>query len=123
MKNSGAEVPEWMLSLKKCVAALAMRVQIHADDVHRLRRSSQNARNKLKRQAPERIDVRVAAGSTLGRKTANKRADMVRASKRRTAAAASSEAPAQPGEQEAPAAPPTKTKKRKLAAGAAAEES
>ncbi|PWO00874.1 P-loop containing nucleoside triphosphate hydrolase protein [Tilletiopsis washingtonensis] len=102
MKNSGAEVPEWMLSLKK---------------------SSQNARNKLKRQAPERIDVRVAAGSTLGRKTANKRADMVRASKRRTAAAASSEAPAQPGEQEAPAAPPTKTKKRKLAAGAAAEES
>lgn len=62
MRASGADVPAWMLQLNK---------------------ASQNARNTLKRTAPERVDVRTAAGSTAGRKMANKRRDMVSGSKRR----------------------------------------
>ena len=62
MRQSGCEVPPWMLQLKS---------------------ASQKQKKSLKRKAPERQDIKVVAGSTFGRKEANKRRDMVQASKKR----------------------------------------
>ncbi|KAE8227538.1 hypothetical protein CF319_g42 [Tilletia indica] len=64
MKLAGTtDIPPWLLALPNL---------------------SKNDRKNLKRKAPERTDVKEAAGtSTFGRKNAMKRADMVAGSKRR----------------------------------------
>jgi ATP-dependent RNA helicase DDX52/ROK1 len=62
MRQSGCEVPEWMVNLKS---------------------ANQKQKKSLKRKAPERQDIKVVAGSTFGRKEANKRRDMIQASKKR----------------------------------------
>ncbi|KAL9936611.1 hypothetical protein V8E36_004679 [Tilletia maclaganii] len=64
MKLSGStDIPDWLLALPNL---------------------SKNEKRKLKRRAPERKDVKDAAGtSTFGRKEAVKRAEMVAGSKRR----------------------------------------
>jgi len=62
MRQSGCEVPQWMLDLKN---------------------ANQKQKKSLKRKAPERQDIKVVAGSTFGRKEANKRRDMIQASKKR----------------------------------------
>lgn len=62
MRQSGCDVPAWMLDL---------------------RAPNQKQKKKLKRKAPERQDIKVVAGSTAGRKEANRQRDMVEASKRR----------------------------------------
>ncbi len=62
MRQSGCEVPEWMLQLKA---------------------PNKKERKKLKAKAPERKDIRTVAASSIGRRQANKRKDMIAASKRR----------------------------------------
>jgi ATP-dependent RNA helicase DDX52/ROK1 len=62
MRQSGCDVPQWMLDLKS---------------------ANQKQKKSLKRKAPERQDIKVVAGSTFGRKEANKRREMVEASKKR----------------------------------------
>lgn len=62
MRQSGCDVPQWMLDLKN---------------------ANQKQKKSLKRKAPERQDIKVVAGSTFGRKEANKRREMVEASKKR----------------------------------------
>ncbi|CCF49216.1 hypothetical protein NDA11_000161 [Ustilago hordei] len=62
MRQSGCEVPEWMLTLKG---------------------PGKKGRKTLKQRAPERKDIRTSAASSVGRREANKRREMVAASKRR----------------------------------------
>ncbi|PWN50244.1 putative ROK1-ATP-dependent RNA helicase [Violaceomyces palustris] len=63
MRQSGCEVPQWLVELPN---------------------PSKKIKRKLKAKAPERTDVRVAAGSSIvGRREARKRKEMVEASKRR----------------------------------------
>ncbi|UZJ51932.1 hypothetical protein CBS101457_001252 [Exobasidium rhododendri] len=62
MRQSGCEVPEWMAKMKT---------------------ANHKQKKSLKRKAPERQDIKVVAGSTFGRKEANKRRDMIQASKKR----------------------------------------
>ncbi|KNE54112.1 hypothetical protein AMAG_00115 [Allomyces macrogynus ATCC 38327] len=79
MKESGCDVPEWMLSLKK---------------------ASQNERKKLKKSAPKRATI-----STMSKYDANKvkrKRDMIDASKRRKLKA-EGKVPTGPAEEERPA--------------------
>ncbi|CED82675.1 p-loop containing nucleoside triphosphate hydrolase protein [Phaffia rhodozyma] len=62
MRQSGCEVPEWMLALKN---------------------PSKKDRRKLQKKPTDRMEVRTAAGSGLGRQKATKRREMVEGSKRR----------------------------------------
>ncbi|PWN45916.1 P-loop containing nucleoside triphosphate hydrolase protein [Ceraceosorus guamensis] len=62
MKASGCEVPEWMLKLKK---------------------PSQNQRKQINKRPVDRQAVKSAAGSSQGRRIANKRSQMIEASKAR----------------------------------------
>jgi ATP-dependent RNA helicase DDX52/ROK1 len=62
MRQSGCEVPQWMLDLKS---------------------ANQKQKKSLKRKAPERQDIKIVAGSTFGRKEANRRREMIEASKKR----------------------------------------
>ncbi|MCO5584867.1 hypothetical protein L7F22_038799 [Adiantum nelumboides] len=62
MRQSGCDVPKWMLDLKS---------------------PNQKQKKSLKRKAPERQDILTVAGSSQGRKEANRRRDMIQASKRR----------------------------------------
>ncbi|KDN38322.1 putative ROK1-ATP-dependent RNA helicase [Tilletiaria anomala UBC 951] len=62
MRQSGCDVPQWLLELKN---------------------PSQNAKKKLKRAPIERKDVRVAAGSIVGRKESIRKREMKEGSKRR----------------------------------------
>ena len=69
MRQSGCEVPEWMLKLPK---------------------PSKMMKKKLRQAPVQRQDVRAASGrSSLGRRMANRQRDMVQASKRRKLKAAS----------------------------------
>lgn len=62
MRQSGCDVPEWMLKLKN---------------------PAKNEKKRLKQKAPERKQIRTSAASSVGRRQANKRKDMIAASKRR----------------------------------------
>ncbi|SPO30268.1 probable ROK1 - ATP-dependent RNA helicase [Ustilago trichophora] len=62
MRQSGCEVPEWMLELKN---------------------PNKKERKRLKQRAPERREIRTSAASSVGRRVANKRKHMIAASKRR----------------------------------------
>lgn len=62
MRQSGCEVPKWMLELKS---------------------PNQKQKKSLKRKAPERQDILTVAGSSQGRKEANRRREMIQASKKR----------------------------------------
>lgn len=62
MRQSNCQVPQWMLDLKS---------------------ANQKQKKSLKRKAPERKDIKIVAGSTFGRKEANKRREMIEASKKR----------------------------------------
>ena len=62
MRQSGCDVPQWMLELKN---------------------PNKKERKKLKQKAPERKEIRTSAASSVGRRQANKRKDMIAASKRR----------------------------------------
>lgn len=62
MRGSGVEVPQWMVELKG---------------------PNKKERKRLRGKAPERKGIRTAAGGSVGRRQANKRRDMVEASKRR----------------------------------------
>ncbi|KAJ9475312.1 ATP-dependent RNA helicase ROK1 [Pseudozyma hubeiensis] len=62
MRQSGCEVPEWMVGLKG---------------------PGKKERKKLKARAPERKGIRTSAASSVGRREANRRKEMVAASKRR----------------------------------------
>ncbi|SNX87661.1 probable ROK1 - ATP-dependent RNA helicase [Melanopsichium pennsylvanicum] len=62
MRQSGCDVPQWMLELKN---------------------PNKKERKKLKQKAPERKEIRTSAASSVGRRLANKKRDMVAASKRR----------------------------------------
>ncbi|EST08623.1 Helicase, C-terminal [Kalmanozyma brasiliensis GHG001] len=62
MRQSGCEVPEWMVKLKG---------------------PGKKERKKLKQRAPERKEIRTSAASSVGRREANKRRDMIAGSKRR----------------------------------------
>lgn len=62
MRQSGCEVPEWMLALKN---------------------PGKKDRKSLKNNAPERKHIRTSAASSVGRRQANKRKEMIAASKRR----------------------------------------
>lgn len=73
MRQSGCEVPEWMLKLPS---------------------PSKMLRRQLRRKPVERKDVRAAAGSTsIGRREARRRRDMVLASKRKKLKTAERDAP------------------------------
>jgi ATP-dependent RNA helicase DDX52/ROK1 len=67
MRQSGCEVPQWMLDLKK---------------------PNQKQKRSLKRSAPDRQDILTVSGAGQGRREANRRRDMVQASKKRKASAA-----------------------------------
>lgn len=69
MRQSGCDVPEWMLKLPK---------------------PSKMLKKQLRRKPVERKDIRVAAGSSVGRRLANRQREMVQASKRRKLQAESS---------------------------------
>ncbi|SJX65357.1 probable ROK1-ATP-dependent RNA helicase [Sporisorium reilianum f. sp. reilianum] len=62
MRQSGCEVPEWMVKLKG---------------------PGKRERKMLKQRAPERKEIRTSAASSVGRRQANKRKEMIAASKRR----------------------------------------
>lgn len=62
MRQSGCDVPQWMLELKN---------------------PNKKERKKLKQKAPERKEIRTSAASSVGRRQANKRKEMIAASKRR----------------------------------------
>ncbi|SPO32763.1 probable ROK1 - ATP-dependent RNA helicase [Ustilago trichophora] len=62
MRQSGCQVPQWMLELKN---------------------PNKKERKRLKQRAPERKEIRTSAASSVGRRAANKRKDMIAASKRR----------------------------------------
>ncbi|KAL7417293.1 P-loop containing nucleoside triphosphate hydrolase protein [Mrakia frigida] len=62
MRQSGCEVPEWMLALKN---------------------PSKKERKQVKRRPVERTDVRTVGGSGLGRQASQKKREMVEGSKRR----------------------------------------
>ena len=63
MRQSGCDVPEWMLKLPK---------------------PSKMLKKQLRKKPVQRKDVRAASGSTsFGRRLANRQRDMVQASKRR----------------------------------------
>lgn len=62
MRQSGCQVPQWMLELKA---------------------PNKKERKKLKQKAPERKEIRTSAASSVGRRQANKKREMVAASKRR----------------------------------------
>lgn len=62
MRQSGCDVPKWMLELKS---------------------PNQKQKKSLKRKAPERQNILTIAGSSQGRKEANRRRDMIQASKKR----------------------------------------
>ncbi|CDS00299.1 probable ROK1-ATP-dependent RNA helicase [Sporisorium scitamineum] len=62
MRQSGCEVPEWMVKLKN---------------------PGKKERKKLKQKAPERKQIRTSAANSMGRRQANKRKEMIAASKRR----------------------------------------
>lgn len=62
MRQSGCEVPQWMLELKA---------------------PNQKQKKSLKRKAPARQGILTVAGSGQGRKEANRRREMIQASKRR----------------------------------------
>ncbi len=62
MRQSGCDVPEWMTKLKG---------------------PGKKERKKLRERAPERKEIRTSAASSVGRREANKRKEMIAASKRR----------------------------------------
>ena len=48
-----------------------------------LKNANQKQKKSLKRKAPERQDIKIVAGSTFGRKEANRRREMIQVSKKR----------------------------------------
>ena len=67
MRQAGCDVPDWMLKLPN---------------------PKKNLKRQLRAKAPQRKDIRAAAGSSsIGRREANRRKEMVAASKRRKAKA------------------------------------